>query len=244
MIYVIKHQIFITHIMGNCNNVGDGKHSNNTNNPNRLNGQNGRQRIKIIPNKSDKINMSIYDPNIPEKILKIVMAGNSSVGKTCFVTRIARNEFNMETKSTIGVDFCTKTVVTKMSSTQTVTSKIQIWDTAGQDRYRAISSSYYRNAHGVIAMFSIDDIASFEGLERWINEVQINAPDVVLIVVGTKADLDYKRKVPRARAEEYTKSCGAMYFEVSAMEGKGCEEVINIMVKQMIINNKNVKNNN
>lgn len=160
------------------------------------------------------------------KLFKIVMAGNSSVGKTSFVTRVALNQFNLETKSTIGVDFHTKTVVTQVSPTQTITSKLQIWDTAGQDRYRAITSAYYRNAHCVIAMFSIADKDSFEGLTRWIGEVKTHSENVILVVVGTKKDLEHKRQISFDSAKQYAESCGARYYEISALADNGCSKIL------------------
>lgn len=183
---------------------------------------------KKRPNGVIHVNEKKFDnyDDTENKLFKIVMAGNSNVGKTSFVTRVALNQFNLETKSTIGVDFHTKTIATQVSPTQTIVSKLQIWDTAGQDRYRAITSAYYRNAQCVIAMFSIADKDSFEGLTRWIGEVNTYSENILLVVVGTKRDLEHKRQVPSNVAKQYAEQCGAKYYEISALEDRGCNELI------------------
>ncbi len=191
-------------------------------------------------NRQIRTSHTIHTPRYANNVdnmcfFKIVMAGNSTVGKTSFVTRISLNEFNLQTKSTIGVDFHTKIVKTQIASNKIIESKLQIWDTAGQDRYRAITSSYYRNASCVIAMFSIVDKSSFDGLARWINEVKTECPDILLVVVGTKKDLEHKRQISSEVAQQYAISCGADYFEISALEDKGCNELINNVASLLII---------
>jgi Ras-related protein Rab-11A len=101
-------------------------------------------------------------------LFKVVLIGDSGVGKSNLLSRFTKNEFNLESKATIGVEFATKTVIT--DNDQKV--KAQIWDTAGQERYRAITSTYYRGAVGALLIFDITKMKTFESLERWLQELE------------------------------------------------------------------------
>lgn len=198
--------------------------------------QNNTKQIpqtKPISQTKPKLKVTNNEDNDDEYVFKIVMVGNSSVGKSSFVTRVARNEFSIDTKSTIGVDFYVKRIKVK-NNNKLIPVKVQLWDTAGQDRYRAITSAYYRGAHCVIAMYSTTDYSSFERLTSWIKEVKDNSPNVVLAIVGTKIDLTHKRMIDKNVAREYAKSCKAKYYEISAMANEGCTELLNDVVKDII----------
>ena len=117
------------------------------------------------------------------------------------MSRFTKNEFNLESKPTIGVEFSTKTVQSQNGQTL----KIQIWDTAGQERYRAVASSYYRGAVGALVVYDITNYKSFANVENWMNELRQKGPKgMVIQLIGNKSDLaDEHRKVTEAEAEKY-----------------------------------------
>ena len=124
-------------------------------------------------------------------LFKVVVIGDSGVGKSNLLSRFTRNEFNLESKSTIGVAFATRScnIEGKMI-------KAQIWDTAGQERYRAITSAYYRGAVGALVVYDITKEASFQNVEKWLSELRENATaDITMMLVGNKTDLASERQV-------------------------------------------------
>lgn len=206
--------------MCNCNNI-----NNNDNTYNKLlKSHHKSQSIKI----KKETNEDNFD-----NIFKIIMLGNSNVGKTSFITRVALNQFQLETKSTIGIDYYTQYVETYIEN-KLIKSKIQLWDTAGQDRYKSLTSNYYRNANCLIAMFAIDDIKSFENLKNWIRDFTNLNNDILLVIVGAKSDLNYKRKISSNDATQYAKSLNAKYFEVSSLEDVGCKELLNKIILKLV----------
>ena len=125
-------------------------------------------------------------------LFKIVLVGDSGVGKTNLLTRFSKNEFSLESKTTIGVEFATKTITTEQGHV----IKAQIWDTAGQDRYRAIASSYYKGAAGALVVYDITKPNSFANVEKWLKELRDHgAEDMVLMLIGNKSDLEKDRQV-------------------------------------------------
>ena len=125
-------------------------------------------------------------------LFKIVLVGDSGVGKTNLLTRFSKNEFSLESKTTIGVEFATKTITTETGHV----IKAQIWDTAGQDRYRAIASSYYKGAAGALVVYDITKPQSFENVDKWLKEVRDHgAENMVLMLIGNKSDLEKDRQV-------------------------------------------------
>ena len=123
-------------------------------------------------------------------LFKIVLVGDSGVGKTNLLTRFSKNEFSLESKTTIGVEFATKTITTEQGHV----IKAQIWDTAGQDRYRAIASSYYKGAAGALVVYDITKPNSFANVEKWLKELRDHgAEDMVLMLIGNKSDLEKDR---------------------------------------------------
>ncbi len=131
--------------------------------------------------------------------LQVVLIGDSGVGKSNLLYRFTRDEFNPDSKSTIGVEFATRS--TKIHSK---TVKAQIWDTAGQERYRAITSSYYRGAVGALLVYDITKAQSFVNVERWLSELRDHADqDVVVMLVGNKSDLKHMRAVSTEEAVSF-----------------------------------------
>ncbi|CAO0796172.1 unnamed protein product [Mucor circinelloides] len=132
-------------------------------------------------------------------LFKVVLIGDSSVGKTNLLGRFTRNEFNLESKSTIGVEFATRSV-----EVDNKVIKAQIWDTAGQERYRAITSAYYRGAVGALLVYDISKHSTFESVSRWLKELRDHADaNIVIMLVGNKSDLRHLRAVPTEEAKQF-----------------------------------------
>uniref|UniRef100_A0A673VRC0 Ras-related protein Rab-25 n=1 Tax=Salmo trutta TaxID=8032 RepID=A0A673VRC0_SALTR len=130
----------------------------------------------------------------------VVLIGDSGVGKSNLLSRFTRNEFNLESKSTIGVEFATRSI-----QVDGKTVKAQIWDTAGQERYRAITSAYYRGAVGALLVYDIAKHLTYENVERWLKELRDHADsNIVIMLVGNKSDLRHLRAVPTDEARTFT----------------------------------------
>mmetsp|Transcript_32175 Transcript_32175/g.75549 ORF Transcript_32175/g.75549 Transcript_32175/m.75549 type:complete len:212 (-) Transcript_32175:65-700(-) len=153
-------------------------------------------------------------------LFKVVLIGDSGVGKSNLLTRFTRNEFNLESKATIGVEFATKSIATDSGKV----IKAQIWDTAGQERYRAITNTYYRNAVGALLVYDISKRATFENLERWLQELREHAdPNIVILLVGNKSDLRHLVSVEQKEAKEFAEKQNLGFIEVSALESTNVE---------------------
>lgn len=167
-------------------------------------------------------------------IFKIVLAGDSGVGKSCLLSRYARNEFTLDSKPTIGVEFLTKMVEMPTDDPGEKSAKYvkaQIWDTAGQERFRAITSAYYRGALGVVLCYDITKRKSFENIALWLTEMRANCEPVVLMLVGTKTDLQYLREVPTEEGMEFAQREHMMFMETSAQSAHNVEEAFTEVTK-------------
>jgi len=153
-------------------------------------------------------------------LFKVVLIGDSGVGKSNLLTRFTRNEFNLESKSTIGVEFATKTL-----KIEDKIVKAQIWDTAGQERYRAITSAYYRGAVGALLVYDISKHTSFENIERWLKELNDHAePNIIMMLIGNKSDLRHLRAVSTEEATAFAETRNLTFIETSALETTGVNE--------------------
>ena len=153
-------------------------------------------------------------------LFKIVLIGDSGVGKSNLLSRFTRNEFNLESKSTIGVEFATKSI-----GVDSKTLKAQIWDTAGQERYRAITSAYYRGAVGALLVYDITKHITFDNVARWLKELRDHAEsNIVIMLVGNKSDLRHRRAVQTEEAETFAESNNIAFIETSALDATGVEE--------------------
>ncbi|KAH0786171.1 small GTP-binding protein [Histomonas meleagridis] len=152
--------------------------------------------------------------------LKIVVVGDSGVGKTCYLLRYVRNQYDPAMQPTLGVEFLTKIIETSQNKIQ-----LQLWDTAGQELFRSVTKGYYRGSSGAFLVFDITKQDSFKNIERWLFDVkEVARPDVVTILIGNKSDLEEKRKVTREEAEAFAKLHQMPYFETSAKEGDNIDE--------------------
>lgn len=155
-----------------------------------------------------------YSEDEYDYLAKVVLTGDSGVGKTNLLSRFTRNEFSLESRSTIGVEFATRSV-----HIDGKTLKAQIWDTAGQDRYRAITNAYYRKAVGVIFVYDIAKRPTFDNLDKWLKEARnFTDDDVILMLVGNKTDLRHLRAVSSQEARSYAEKNNMSYIETSALD--------------------------
>jgi len=158
-------------------------------------------------------------------LFKILLVGESGVGKSCLLLRYADDSFTDAFISTIGVDFKIKTVTLNDK-----TVKLQIWDTAGQERFRTITTTYYRGAHGVILAYDITDRVSFTRLPNWLAEIQRFAKeDVVILLVGTKLDLADKREVTTQEGKDFAAKHNMQFLEASSKNKVGVDEAFSTL---------------
>ncbi|XP_057523087.1 ras-related protein RABA2b-like [Amaranthus tricolor] len=152
-------------------------------------------------------------------LFKIVLIGDSGVGKSNILTRFTRNEFSLESKSTIGVEFATRTLQVEGKIV-----KAQIWDTAGQERYRAITSAYYRGAVGAFLVYDITKKQSFNNVTRWLHELRDHADsNIVIMLVGNKSDLQHLRGVPQSDGHLLAEREELVFLETSALDSTNVE---------------------
>ncbi|KAK2400651.1 ras-related protein RABA4d [Trifolium repens] len=152
-------------------------------------------------------------------VFKVVLIGDSAVGKTQLLARFSRNQFNVDSKATIGVEFQTKTLIIDNK-----TVKAQIWDTAGQERYRAVTSAYYRGAVGAMLVYDMTKRQSFDHMSRWLEELRGHADtNIVIMLIGNKCDLGTLRAVPTEDAQEFAQRENLFFMETSALESTNVE---------------------
>ena len=169
--------------------------------------------------------------NKKEFLYKILLLGDSSVGKTCFLMRYTDNTFQEIHMSTIGLDYKLKNV--QIDDGKIV--KIQIWDTAGQDRFRSITKNYYKGAHGIILLYDVTSRKTFENVANWVTQIREEVSDkVTIILVGNKIDDESNRKVSTEEGAQMAKECGLNFFETSAKSGINIDTTFNELVKKTV----------
>ena len=168
---------------------------------------------------------------------KILILGDSKVGKTCFLTRYADNTYQEDYLSTIGMDYKIKNYQLENGNI----IKLYIWDTAGQDRFRSITSNYYKGADGIILVYDITKKDTFNSVRNWINSIKEEAPaKVVLILVGNKVDDEKKRKVPKSEGDGIANEYSLPFFECSAKSDINVTQTFDVLIKKIVeINPKN-----
>merc|ERR1712100_380072 len=145
-------------------------------------------------------------------VYKLLLIGDSGVGKSCLLLRFADDTFTENFISSIGVDFKVNSVF--VGGTEV---KLQMWDTAGQERFRTITSSYYRGAHGICVVYDVTDMESFNNVKQWLHEIDRYATEGVnKLLVGNKSDLVSKKQVDSAQAKELADSLQIPFLETSA----------------------------
>ena len=147
-----------------------------------------------------------------EFLMKIIMVGDSGVGKTNLLERYIKNEFWEATRNTVGVDFMAKKV---MIHNQQV--KIQFWDTAGQEKYKSISSAYYKSTQGVILVYDVTNRNSFRNIGMWLTDIRNHSDNSIhFLLVGNKIDIADNRVITQEEASRYARKEGLFFMEVSA----------------------------
>ncbi|XP_069674997.1 ras-related protein Rab-3 isoform X1 [Periplaneta americana] len=159
-------------------------------------------------------------------MFKLLIIGNSSVGKTSFLFRYADDSFTSAFVSTVGIDFKVKTVFRHDKRV-----KLQIWDTAGQERYRTITTAYYRGAMGFILMYDITNEESFNSVQDWVTQIKTYSWDnAQVILVGNKCDMEDERVISYERGKQLAEQLGIEFFETSAKENINVKAVFERLV--------------
>ncbi|XP_018610374.1 ras and EF-hand domain-containing protein-like isoform X1 [Scleropages formosus] len=156
----------------------------------------------------------------PDRLFKIVVVGNSGVGKTSLLRRFCDGFFHAGTSATVGIDYIVRTLT--VDDTQVV---FQLWDTAGQERFRSITKQFFRKADGVVVMYDITAEQSFKAVRQWLSSVQEGAgEDIPVLLLGNKTDRENKREVQRRLGEILAKDCQLEFYECSAFSGYNVTE--------------------
>ena len=164
-----------------------------------------------------------------EMMVKVILIGDSGVGKTNIMSKFLKNQFMEESKATIGVEFGSK-----LFNHEGHKIKAQIWDTAGQEKYKAITGAYYKGSKGALVVYDITQKKTFENIEKWVNDLKAAGdPKITIILIGNKNDLDDKRQVSKDQGEEKARSFGCAFLETSAYSGDNIDKAFNLMVKEI-----------
>ncbi|XP_057462175.1 LOW QUALITY PROTEIN: ras-related protein RABA1c-like [Actinidia eriantha] len=162
-------------------------------------------------------------------LFKLVLIGDSGVGKSNLLSRFTRNEFSLESKSTIGVEFATKSL-----NVDGKVIKAQIWDTAGQERYRAITSAYYRGAVGALLVYDVTRHSTFENVERWLKELRDHTdPNIVVMLIGNKSDLRHLVAVSTEDGKSFAERESLFFMETSALEATNVDNAFSEILTQI-----------
>ena len=167
-----------------------------------------------------------------EIVLKILLIGDSFVGKTSLLLRFTEGNFPDSHMATIGVDF--KEKIIKMEDKEV---KLQIWDTSGQERFRSITKNFYKNADGIIFVFDVTNLKTFQNIKDWLNDSEAAQNDFKKILVGNKIDLEKERLIDKVKMENFGAKKNMKCFETSAKDGKNVDEIFNVMA-ELILSNK------
>ena len=167
-------------------------------------------------------------------LFKILILGDSFVGKTNILKRFVHNEFDSTTKETVGVEFDSKNY-----NFGEKTIKAQIWDTAGQERYRSVTKAYYKGAKGALLVYDISRRITFENIDNWIIDLRTNGDkDILIILIGNKSDLNSKREVNKDEAENKAEQYNIAFLETSAKNGDNIDKAFGELVEQVYNANK------
>ena len=160
--------------------------------------------------------------NDSDLVFKILLLGDSEVGKSCFLMRYSENVFIENYITTIGLDYKLKTV--KLDTGKTI--KVQLWDTAGQDKYRTIAKNYYKGSHGILLLYDITKQSSFDNIREWVRDIKEEVNEkAILFLIGNKIDMEDQRKIPKEKGVELAEEFKIPFFEASAKSGENVDEV-------------------
>ena len=163
-------------------------------------------------------------------LVKILLIGESGVGKTCVLQRFNKGDFLVNHLTTIAIDF-----KMKIYEINGVKLKMQIWDTAGQERFNTLTANFFKAAQGIILVYSVTDANSFQAINKWINQIQNNSPkNVKILLVGNKVDLENDRVISSEQGTECAKKFGLEHMETSAFTGQNVNEVFHKIGEMML----------
>jgi small GTP-binding protein len=172
-------------------------------------------------------------------IFKIVLIGDSNVGKTNILSKYLQNEFNPDSKATVGVEFGSKTF-----NINDNVIKAQIWDTAGTEKYRSITNAYYKGAKGAFVVYDISRKTSFNNIDKWLFDLKNNGDENInIILIGNKIDLEHQREVTTEEGEKKAVLNKASFIETSAKNGDNIEKAFNLMIENVYENFKKENEN-
>ncbi|XP_021377850.1 ras-related protein Rab-11A-like [Mizuhopecten yessoensis] len=183
-----------------------------------------------------------YTDDDYDYLCKVVLMGDTGVGKSNLLSRFTRNMFKLDSKFTIGVE-----VATRNTQVDGKTMKAQIWDTAGQERFRAITSAYYRGAVGALLVYDIGKHPTYENVERWLKELRDHADNnIVIMLVGNKSDLRHLRAVPTDEAKAFAEKNNMSFIETSALDSTNVETAFQNILTEIykIVSMKQIRDSN
>ena len=165
-----------------------------------------------------------------DAVYKILLLGDSEVGKSCFLMRYADNVFVENYITTIGLDYKLKYV--QLDSGEKI--KVQLWDTAGQDRYKTIAKNYYKGSHGILLLYDITKVNSFENIREWIKDIKEEVYEkAIIFLIGNKIDKDIERKITTEQGERLAEEYNLPFFEASAKSGENVDEIFKALYKKI-----------
>ncbi len=164
-----------------------------------------------------------------EMMFKVVLVGDSFVGKTNMMSKYLKNEFKSDSKATVGVEFGSKEFNIEGHSINA-----QIWDTAGQERYKAITSAYYKGAKGAFVVYDITRKDSFASIDKWISDLtSVADKKLTIVVIGNKCDLEDQRQVTKEEGEEKANQLQVAFLETSALSGANLDKAFEMMINEV-----------
>ena len=164
-----------------------------------------------------------------DQSIKTIIVGDSGVGKTCILIRFIRDDFERDNPSTLGVQFMSKTI-----EMDNHIIELQLWDTAGQELFRAVTRGYFRSSAGAFICFDITDHHSFDNVNNWLNDIRdLARKDCVCVLLGNKSDLEAERKVSTEEAQAYADAHNLKYFECSALSGQNVQKAVTYCLEEI-----------
>ncbi len=173
------------------------------------------------------------DKDSYEFLFKLILIGDSSVGKSNILLQYLKGQFDPNSKATVGVEFGTKNIEINNKKI-----KIQIWDTAGQERYRSITSAYYRGAKGAFIVYDITRKTTFDNIDRWVADLKANGDDnISIVLIGNKLDLEDQREVQKDEGVKKSEEFKTAFMETSALNGDNIDKAFDELIEQIYQNN-------